>query len=557
MTRPNTPENEGVLAPDENAYSSDQTQDEFNKAEIERLGRMRPEALSSFVVEFGFITSIILAMMLGEFFISGFNIVLPTVASNLNIPDSSRTWPAEVPSLTTAALLLPCARLSDRYGGRIVFLFGLFWLVVWSLICGFSQNTNMLIVCRAMQGLSTAAYLPASMSLLGQTYRPGPRKNFIFSLYGAFTVLGFYIGIAVGALTAQLLSWRWYFWVGALLALVNVVVGYLTVPKLAGQSGNAALVMDWWGVGTIVPGVVLVIFAFTGGSGAPEGWRTPYVYVTLLIGVLFLAAAVYVEGWVAAQPLFPAEVFRPKGMKRLVVSLFCCYGVFGIYLFYVSYYLETVLHNTPLLTAAWFTPMALGGIFLALIGGLVLHLIPGRILMIVSGLGYLLSMLLVALIPEQSPAGIPSRTFIYWAYIFSAMLGATIGVDITFNVTNVFITTSMPARLQATAGALTYTLLYLGIAFWLGVAELAVSQAKEAREREGDGKSLTPREQYKIGFWLGVALAGITLILFSTLEVGQASADMTADEKAQLAEELAAREAAAQAVMENGEQIEK
>ncbi|KAK8005315.1 major facilitator superfamily domain-containing protein [Apiospora arundinis] len=531
MTRPNTPENEGVLAPDENAYSSDQTQDEFNKAEIERLGRMRPEALSSFVVEFGFITSIILAMMLGEFFISGFNIVLPTVASNLNIPDSSRTWPAEVP----------------------IFLFGLFWLVVWSLICGFSQNTNMLIVCRAMQGLSTAAYLPASMSLLGQTYRPGPRKNFIFSLYGAFTVLGFYIGIAVGALTAQLLSWRWYFWVGALLALVNVVVGYLTVPKLAGQSGNAALVMDWWGVGTIVPGVVLVIFAFTGGSGAPEGWRTPYVYVTLLIGVLFLAAAVYVEGWVAAQPLFPAEVFRPKGMKRLVVSLFCCYGVFGIYLFYPrDRFAQYSVTDSRLVY-----PDGLGGIFLALIGGLVLHLIPGRILMIVSGLGYLLSMLLVALIPEQSPAGIPSRTFIYWAYIFSAMLGATIGVDVTFNVTNVFITTSMPARLQATAGALTYTLLYLGIAFWLGVAELAVSQAKEAREREGDGKSLTPREQYKIGFWLGVALAGITLILFSTLEVGQASADMTADEKAQLAEELAAREAAAQAVMENGEQIEK
>lgn len=337
MTRPNTPENAGVLTPDENAYSSDRTQDEFSKAEIERLGRQRPEVLSSTIVEFGFVTAIIMSMMMGEFFVSGFNIVLPTVARSLDIPDSSRTWPAEVPSLTTAAFLLPCARLSDRYGGRIVFLFGVSWLVVWSLICGFSQNTNMLIVCRAMQGVSTASYLPAGMSLLGQTYRPGPRKNFIFSLYGAFTVLGFYIGIAVGALMAQLLDWRWYFWVGALLALANAVIGYLTVPKLAGQGGDAALVMDWWGLGTIVPGIVLIIFAFTSGSGAPEGWSTPYVYVTLIVGVLFLAAAVYVEGWVAAQPLFPAEVFRPKGMKRLVVSLFCCYGVFGVYLFYVSY----------------------------------------------------------------------------------------------------------------------------------------------------------------------------------------------------------------------------
>lgn len=217
--------------------------------------------------------------------------------------------------------------------------------------------------------------------------------------------------------------------------------------------------------------------------------------------------------------------------------------------------LETVLHTTPLQTAAWFTPMALGGIFLALMGGLVLHLIPGRILMIISGLGFLLSMLLVALLPDQSDDGTPSTSFLYWAYVFPAMLCSTIGVDITFNVTNVFITTSMPARLQATAGALINTLLYLGIAFWLGVGELAVSQAKEAREREGGGEenSLTPREQYKIAFWLGVGLAALTLILFSTLRIGQASSDMTADEKAQLAEELAAQ-ARARAEAERSEE---
>ncbi|KAK8073720.1 drug resistance protein [Apiospora phragmitis] len=543
MTRPNTPENVGVLTLDENAYVSDLSQDEFNKTEIERLGRQRPEILSSAIAEFGFVTAIIMSMMMGEFFVSGFNIVLPTVSDNLNIPGPSRTWPAEVPSLTTAALLLPCARLSDRYGGRLVFLAGVSWLVVWSLICGFSQNTDMLIVCRAMQGLSTAAFLPSGISLLGQTYRPGPRKNFIFSLYGAFAVLGFYIGIAIGALTAQLLDWRWYFWVGAILAFANAVIGYLTIPKDLGQDGDATLAMDWWGLGTIVPGLVLVIFAFTDGGSAPEGWRTPYVYITLIIGVLFLAAAVYVEGWVAAQPLFPAEVFWPKGMKRLVVSLFCCYGVFGLYLFYVSYYLSTVLHTTPLQTAAWFTPMALGGIFLALMGGLVLHLIPGRILMIISGLGFLLCVLLFALIPDRVD-GTPSTSFLYWAYVFPAMLCGTIGVDITYNVTNVFITTSMPARLQATAGALINSLLYLGIAFWLGVAELAVSQTKEAREDDGGDDSLTPREQYKIAFWLGVGLAAISLILFSTLKIGQASADMTADEKAQLAEELAERERA-------------
>lgn len=335
MAQPAAVDESFVVAGDEGTYGSE-TAEGFSKTDLERLGRQRPECFTTAWAEAGFVTAVILSMMMGEFFVSGFNIVLPTVATDLAVPARSHTWPAEVPNLATAALLLPCARLSDRWGGRLLFLSGLAWLVVWSLVCGFSNGPVMLIVCRALQGTGTAAFLPASISLLGQTYRPGPRKNFVFALYGAFAVLGFYIGIAVGALTAQLADWRWYFWAGALIVAVNGVVGFLSIPAHLGHA-NADLRMDWLGLATIVPGIALVIFAFTDGGNAPHGWRTPYIYVTFVLGVLLLAAAVYVEGWVAAQPLFPPEIFRPKYMKRLVFALFCCYGVFGLYLFYVSY----------------------------------------------------------------------------------------------------------------------------------------------------------------------------------------------------------------------------
>jgi hypothetical protein len=169
--------------------------------------------------------------------------------------------------------------------------------------------------------------------------------------------------------------------------------------------------------------------------------------------------------------------------------------------------------------------------FLAVAGGLVLHLLPGRVLLIISGLGYLISVLLFAVMPARSDDGEPSLTFLYWAYVFPAMLCGTIGVDILYNVTNIFITTAMPARLQATAGALINSLLYLGMAFWLGIGELAVSTTVEYRERGGESVSL--REQYQIGFWLGVGLAGLALILNSTINLGEAAAEMTADEKEQ------------------------
>lgn len=308
----------------------------MDKATLERMGRQRPDRLSNWVTESFFVFTIVMSMMMSEYAIGGFNIVLPPIADALNIPASSRTWPAGVTNLTTAALLQPFARLCDLYGGRAVFLSGQMWLLIWSVVSGFSQNTTMLITCRAMQGIGSAAFLPAGLAILSQMYRPGPRKNLVFAIYGAFACVGFYFGIFVGALTTEYLDWRWYFWVGAMIGVVIVISGFISIPRNLGDV-NPEAKMDWLGVITIVPGLVLVVFAFTDGGHAPNGWRTPYIYVTLILGVIFLAAAVYVQGWISSQPLLPPALFKAKYMKRLMAALFLSYGVFGLFLFYSSF----------------------------------------------------------------------------------------------------------------------------------------------------------------------------------------------------------------------------
>ncbi|KAI8631815.1 major facilitator superfamily-domain-containing protein [Xylariaceae sp. FL1651] len=526
MTRSSVP-NEGILTP-ERPFDRTGTPEILDKASIERLARQRPPTFHNAYSEVGFVLAIIVSMMMCEYFVSGFNIVLPQVAVALDISDAERTWPAAVPNLTTAALLLPFARLCDLYGGRYVFLGGLSWCFIWSIAAGFSPSPTILIVCRAMQGIGFSAFLPAGLALLGHTYRPGPRKNFVYSMYGAFACIGFYFGILIGAIAGQFLDWRWYFYIGSILVFVVMIMGVVSIPQNLDDHHPDA-VMDWWGLCTIVPGLVLVVFAFSDGGHAPDGWRTPYVYVTFIVGVLLLCAFVYVEGWVAPQPLLPSELFKPKYMRRLCAGLFCSYGVFGVYLFYASYYVETVLNTTPLQTAAWFIPLAGGGFFLAVAGGFVLHILSGRILMTISAAGFLLSPLLFAILPRQSENK-PSTSFLYWAYVFSAMLSATIGVDITYNVTNVYISTAMPRRLQATAGALINSLLYLGIAFWLGIGDLAIATSLRT---SGEG-SLGLREQYQIAFWLAVGLSVLSFLFIVTVDFGRAEAQMTADEKADL-----------------------
>jgi len=281
--------------------------------------------------------------------------------------------------------------------------------------------------------------------------------------------------------------------------------------------------MDWWRPATVVPGLVLVVFALTDGSHAPQGWATPYIPVTFVVGWIFLGAFVYIEGWVAEQPLLPPDLFRVKGMKPLALALFFQYGTFGIFIFYASFYIEQVVGASPLLTAAWFTPMCVGGLILATIGGLVLHLLPGRILLLISGVAYILSTLLFAILPVH---------FNYWAYIFPAMICATLGIDITYNVSNIFITTSLPKARQGLAGSFMNSLLFLGIAVFLSFADLAVSETEERGQRGS----------YKVAFWLATALAGAgVIIMFLGVKIGKAKSDLTIEEREELENELVRR----------------
>lgn len=99
----------------------------------------------------------------------------------------------------------------------------------------------------------------------------------------------------------------------------------------------------------------------------------------------------------------------------------------------------------PLQIVAWFTPLFVGGMIIATVGGFVLHIISGTILMITAGVAWVIAPLLFAIMPVGAS---------YWAFVFPSMIMATVGIDISFNITNIFITTGLPKRHQGLAGAM-------------------------------------------------------------------------------------------------------
>ncbi|KXS98232.1 hypothetical protein AC578_278 [Pseudocercospora eumusae] len=441
--------------------------------------------------EVGFCFTIAMTQFLAEYMISGFAIELPKILKiygQIDVgPGSMGTfWPASLLSLILSATLLVFARISDMYGGYLPFMFGVIWLGIWSIIAGFASSfadgsgIPILDVARAMQGLAIAAFIPSTFSMIGCIYTEGPRKNLVLGLYAGCAPLGFFAGFLVaGALPDN--APGWYFWIAAILSFITAVTAYLTVPHDRTNREMLGLKMDWLGSFLITGGLILVAYALAVEPYAnqfdPErsGWTFPMVLGPLISGLGCLCAAFWVEGWRATCPLLPFEFFRPKSVKAFSLACLCFYASYGVWLyesagFFGSDAATGVQGGIQGVTlAAWYTPTAVGGLILCVVGGAMIHMVPVMMLLLISALAWIGAPLLLALCP------LPMN---YWAFVMPSMLCATIGIDLTFTVSTIFLSAVSPLRHQGLAGAVSSILVNLAMSFSLSISEIVAVKAE-------------------------------------------------------------------------------
>jgi MFS family permease len=296
----------------------------------------RPECFTSFWTEIGFIVSISLSQVFDEYLTSGFFALMPVLMKEFQLSDTSIVWPASVTPLFISAFLLSFGRLADMYGGLTIYAGGIAWASSWTILAGFSNDYTMFMFCRAMQGLGAAAHLPAGLAILGKMYRPGPRKNMVFSIYGAMAPLGSFVGILVASLVSQYAHWSWYFWIGGLIALL-ALIGTITNRPLAGSDYvDHTLRMDWAGSISLATSLMLLVYSITEAADAQQWWRTPRVVATGILAVIGFAVFAVVEWRFVDQPLIPASVFQIDYIRPLLLGLLPSYGAVSVYTCYAT-----------------------------------------------------------------------------------------------------------------------------------------------------------------------------------------------------------------------------
>jgi EmrB/QacA subfamily drug resistance transporter len=279
------------------------------------------------------------------------NIALPSAQTALHFSDNDRQWIITAYALAFGSLLLVGGRIGDLFGRRRTFVAGLIGFAVASAIGGAAQSFEVLVGARALQGAFGALLAPAALSLLTTTFTNPNERGKAFGIFGAIAGGGGAVGLLLGGVLTESLSWRWCLYVNLLFAIPAALSA---LALLHNQAHAAKPRIDVPGTLTASAGLFALVYGFS--CAEPDGWGAATTLAFLVAGVVLLAAFAALQRRVA-HPLLPLRVVldRNRGGSYLAVGVVGA-GMFGVFLF-LTYFLQQTRGFSPIETGLAFLPM--------------------------------------------------------------------------------------------------------------------------------------------------------------------------------------------------------
>jgi EmrB/QacA subfamily drug resistance transporter len=280
-------------------------------------------------------------------------IALPAIGREFHTGLATLQWVVTAYTLLLAGLLLVAGALGDRYGRRRVFLFGVAWFALASLLCGVAPSAPVLIAARALQGVGAALLTPGSLAILQASFVPQDRAKAIGAwsgLGGVATALGPFLG----GWLVQAVSWRWIFGINLPIAIAVTVVAWRHVPE--SNDPGATGPVDVIGGTLVTLGLVGLTYGLIEGPG--RGWGSLVVVASLTAGVLLLVGFVAWERSSKA-PMLPLEIFSSTQFSAANLVTFVVYGALGGALFLLPIQLQQVSRYSALEAGMSLLPVTL------------------------------------------------------------------------------------------------------------------------------------------------------------------------------------------------------
>ncbi len=426
------------------------------------------------------------------------NLALPAIKTGLGFTDSSLQWVLTAYILTFGGFLMLGGRLADLYGRRRVLMVGMTSFSIISLLIGLSTTSEMLIGLRALQGLAGALMAPSALSILLATFPEGEERNKALSVWTLVASGGAALGVFLGGILTQYLSWEWCFFVNVPIGLLGVWGIYTYVPAHIKEAKDKHL--DIPGAILITGGLMGVVYALTLAN--QEGWGAASTLQIFALSVIALGVFIWNETKVK-HPLIPLSIFKIRNVTGANLTLLpVVAGGLGMF-YFLSLYIQDVLKYSPTQSGLAFLPIPIIIGLLAYFAPRLLERFGFKSLMITGISLATVGMFMLGSLDEHT-------TYTQLLPMFT-LLG--IGYGLSFVSVFVAATAGVPGDEAGIASGLINTSQQVGSALGLAILAVIASSATKTSLASGETSLHATVIGYQQAFVVAALLMAVALLI--------------------------------------------
>jgi EmrB/QacA subfamily drug resistance transporter len=288
------------------------------------------------------------------------NVALPSIRRDLDFSLGNLTWVVTAYSLAFGGLLLFGGRTGDLFGRRRMFMIGIALFAGASLVGGFANSEEMLIIARAAQGAGGAIAAPTALALLATTFTEPAARARAFGVFAAMGASGGAVGLLLGGVLTDYASWRWALFINAPIGAIVLVL----VPRVLNESQGSGTKLDLPGAISVTAGMLTLVYGLT--KAARDGWGSTTTLVTFGMAAALLVAFVIIEQD-SNHPLMPFRIFANRNRTGAYLIMLFLAGAMFTTFYFMAQFLQNVRGWSPFHTGVAFLPMPVTIMFMSIV----------------------------------------------------------------------------------------------------------------------------------------------------------------------------------------------
>ena len=436
------------------------------------------------------------------------NVALPTIQVDVGFSEQSLSWVLNAYTLLFGGFLLLGGRAADRLGRRRLFVAGIAVFSGASLLCGLSQSEGTLLAARGLQGLGGAMVSPAALSIILTTFAEGSERNRALAVWGAIAGAGGAIGLLLGGVIVEVLSWRWVFFVNVPIGAAVLALTPRIVPESRSESA-AKRSYDPGGAVTITLGTIALVFTLI--KAESWGWTSGRTLAGFAVAAVLLLAFVAIERR-HPDPLVPLRIFSNRSLAAADGALLLvAAALFGVF-FFLTLYLQQVLGYSALKTGIAYLPLSLTLVGAsALASQLVNRFTPKPVLSV----GLLVSTVGFVLLTQINGRGD------YSSHVLPPMIVLGVGLGLAFVPITIAATSGVASADSGLASGLLNTTQQVGGSLGLAILSSVSTSRTSSALADGSALPVALTHAFKGGFVVAAVLCALGLVVALALLPGR------------------------------------